>query len=101
MGAKLVVSDAHEGLKGAAAAAEAEPSVAERRLLRPSWPGHVWAYDFVQDRTSDGQPFRMLAVIDNYTCECLAIAVARPATEVAERCTSPRTPTLATSLRRC
>ena len=22
--------------------------------------GHVWAYDFVQDRTSDGRPFRML-----------------------------------------
>ena len=45
--------------------------------LRPSWPGHVWAYAFVQDRTSDGRPFRMLTVIDEYTRECLAIVVAR------------------------
>ena len=45
--------------------------------LRPCWPGHVWAYDFVQDRTSDGRHFRMLTVIDEYTRECLAIVVAR------------------------
>jgi transposase InsO family protein len=45
--------------------------------LRPCWPGHVWAYDFVQDRTHDGRRFRMLTVIDEYTRECLAIAVAR------------------------
>jgi putative transposase len=45
--------------------------------LRPCWPGHVWAYDFVQDRTRDGRPFRMLTVIDEYTRECLAIVVAR------------------------
>jgi putative transposase len=45
--------------------------------LRPCWPGHVWAYDFVQDRTHDGRPFRMLTVIDEYTRECLAITVAR------------------------
>ncbi len=45
--------------------------------LRPCWPGHVWAYDFVGDRTSDGRPFRMLTVIDEYTRECLAIVVAR------------------------
>ena len=45
--------------------------------LRPCWPGHVLAYDFVQDRTSDGRPFRMLTVIDEYTRECLAIVVAR------------------------
>jgi transposase InsO family protein len=45
--------------------------------LRPCWPGHVWAYDFVQDRTSDGRPFRMLTIIDEYTRECLAIVVAR------------------------
>ncbi len=45
--------------------------------LRPCWPGHVWAYDFVGDRTSDGRTFRMLTVIDEYTRECLAIVVAR------------------------
>jgi transposase InsO family protein len=45
--------------------------------LRPCWPGHVWAYDFVQDRTHDGRRFRMLTVIDEYTRECLAVVVAR------------------------
>jgi hypothetical protein len=33
--------------------------------------------DFVQDRTADGRPFRMLVVLDEYTPECLAIEVAR------------------------
>ena len=45
--------------------------------LQPCWPTHVWAYDFVQDRTHDGRRFRMLTVIDEYTRECLAIVVAR------------------------
>ena len=45
--------------------------------LRPSWPNHVWSYDFVQDRTHDGRAFRMLTVIDEYTRECLAIQVDR------------------------
>jgi len=35
--------------------------------LRPCWPGHVWAYDFVQDCTRDGRKFRMLTVIDEFT----------------------------------
>ena len=45
--------------------------------LRPCWPNHVWAYDFVEDRTHDGRKFRMLTVIEEYTRECLAIEVAR------------------------
>ena len=45
--------------------------------LRPCWRNHVWAYDFVMDRTHDGKAFRMLTVIDEYTRECLAIHVAR------------------------
>jgi transposase InsO family protein len=45
--------------------------------LRPSWRHHVWSYDFVQDRTDDGKPFRMLVVIDEFSRECLAIVVAR------------------------
>jgi transposase InsO family protein len=48
--------------------------------LRPCWPAHVWAYDFVQDRTSEGRPFRMLTIIDEYTRECLAIVVAQRTT---------------------
>ena len=44
--------------------------------LRPKRPSHVWAYDFVEDRTHDGRKFRMLTVIDEFTRECLAITVA-------------------------
>jgi putative transposase len=47
--------------------------------LRPAWPNHVWSYDFVADRTSDGRPLKMLTVVDEYTRECLAIDVERRA----------------------
>ncbi len=45
--------------------------------LRAERRNHVWSYDFVMDRTSDGRAFRMLTVIDESTRECLAIDVAR------------------------
>ncbi len=45
--------------------------------LRPERPNHVWAYDFVTDRTTEGRAFRMLTVVDEYTRECLAIVVDR------------------------
>ncbi|MFC7292845.1 IS3 family transposase [Hirschia litorea] len=45
--------------------------------LRPECQGHVWSYDFVQDRTHDGKIYRMLCVIDEFTRECLAIRVER------------------------
>src|SRR5262245_59443640 len=45
--------------------------------LRPTSPNHVWAYDFVHERTHDGQALRLLTVVDEYTRECLAIRVAR------------------------
>jgi transposase InsO family protein len=45
--------------------------------LRPERPNHVWSYDFVQDKTEDKRPFRMLTVIDEFTRRCLAIVVAR------------------------
>ena len=44
--------------------------------LRPERPNHVWAYDFVEDRTHDGRKFRMLCVVDEFTRESLAIRVA-------------------------
>ena len=44
--------------------------------LRAEYPNHVWSYDFVHDRTSDGRAFRMLNMIDEYTRECLANAIA-------------------------
>ena len=45
--------------------------------LRAEHANHVWAYDFVFDRTADGRKLRMLTVVDEYTRECLAIEVAR------------------------
>jgi putative transposase len=45
--------------------------------LRPERPNHVWAYDFVQDRTRDGRVLRMLVVVDGFSRECLAIRVGR------------------------
>lgn len=45
--------------------------------LRALRRNHVWAYDFVADRTRDGRAFRMLTVIDEFTRECLAIEVKR------------------------
>jgi transposase InsO family protein len=45
--------------------------------LRPEYPGHVWAYDFVEDRTHDGRKFRILTIIDEASRECLALIVAR------------------------
>lgn len=45
--------------------------------LRPQYKGHVWSYDFVQDRTHEGKVFRMLCIIDEFTRECHAIRVER------------------------
>jgi putative transposase len=44
---------------------------------RPERPNHVWAYDFVRDRTRDGRVLRMLVVVDEFSRECLAIRVGR------------------------
>jgi len=45
--------------------------------LRPEYTDHVWAYDFVADRTHDGKALRMLTVVDEYSRECLAIVPGR------------------------
>jgi putative transposase len=49
-----------------------------RRIRRRAeYPKHVWSYDFVMDRTQDGRPLKLLTIVDEYTRECLAIAVRR------------------------
>ena len=45
--------------------------------LKPEYRNHVWSYDFVQDRTSNGRKYRILTVIDEYTRECLAMKIGR------------------------
>jgi putative transposase len=48
--------------------------------LRPEYKDHVWSYDFMIDRTTDGRTLKILNIIDEYTRECLAILVARKVT---------------------
>ena len=45
--------------------------------LRPQYKHHVWSYDFVTTRTTDGRAFRILNIMDEYTRECLCILVNR------------------------
>ena len=60
--------------------------------LRPGRANHVWAYDFVEDRTRDGRKLRLLNVeprgspdvVDEFTRECLTIRV-RPQEEGSSR----------------
>lgn len=41
---------------------------------------HVWTYDFLFERTEDGRQVKILAVVDEYTRECLCTNVARSIT---------------------
>ena len=45
--------------------------------LRPHIPNHVWSIDLVHDRLSNGGPYTMLTVLDEYTREALAVIVAK------------------------
>ena len=40
---------------------------------RAEFRDHVWSYDFVFDRTQDGKPIKILAVVDEFTRECLLL----------------------------
>ena len=40
--------------------------------LRPEHKNHVWSYDFVEDRLTNGRRVRWLNIIDEYSRECLA-----------------------------
>ena len=45
--------------------------------LRPEHKDHVWSYDFMVERTSNGKAFRILNIIDEFTRECLSVKVNR------------------------
>lgn len=62
--------------------------------LRAEHLNHVWACDFVFDRTVDGRKLRMLTWVDEHTRERLAIEVARRFTsqEVLTRACRPIRP---------
>ena len=38
--------------------------------LRAERPNQVWALDFMFDTTSDGRPFKVLSMCDEFTKEC-------------------------------
>lgn len=38
---------------------------------------HVWCVDFIHDRDDRGRPLKWLSVVDEYTRECVALAVER------------------------
>jgi putative transposase len=44
--------------------------------LQAAYPGHIWAYDFVEDALAAGTPLRILIVMDEFTREGLALDVA-------------------------
>ena len=48
--------------------------------IKAAYPGHVWAWDFIMDRTTDGRPVKMLKMVDEYTRQCLVIRPARSLT---------------------
>jgi len=41
---------------------------------------HVWAWDFIFDRTTNGSSLKWLSIVDEYTRECLALKVDRSIT---------------------
>ena len=43
--------------------------------LRPHHQNHIWSIDFVHDKLSNGQSYKMLTVIDEYTREALCVVV--------------------------
>ncbi len=45
--------------------------------LRPEYKNHVWSYDLMMARTTEGRAFRILTIIDEYTRESLAILTQR------------------------
>lgn len=51
---------------------------ARSRSPRPeaTHPGHIWAYDFVEDALASGTTFKVLTVMDEFTREGLALEVA-------------------------
>lgn len=50
---------------------------------RAEHPDHVWAWDFIHDRTEDGRPLKWLSIVDEYTRECVALVVDRSLTSEA------------------
>ena len=44
-------------------------------MLLPEAPNQRWSLDFVSDALNNGRRFRVLAVVDDFTRECLALVI--------------------------
>jgi putative transposase len=42
-------------------------------IALPQGPNQRWSMDFVSDATIDGRRFRILAIVDDFTRECLCL----------------------------
>ena len=48
-------------------------------MLVPEWPNERWSLDVVSDAFTDGCRFRVLAIVDDFSRECLALVADTPA----------------------
>jgi putative transposase len=56
-----------------------KPALGTRRpFTLPSCPNERWSLDFVSDAFTDGRRFRVMAVVDGFTRECLALVADTP-----------------------
>lgn len=44
-----------------------------RPMLAPEKPNERWSLDFVSDAFTDGRRFRVLAIVDDFSRECMAL----------------------------
>jgi len=51
--------------------------VSTARRQRAASPNQVWSWDLIHDQTQGGSSLRILTLLDEYTKQCLAIAVGR------------------------
>jgi putative transposase len=42
---------------------------------RAEHPNHVWAYDFMEDRTESGRKLRILTIVDEFTRRCIEVEI--------------------------
>jgi len=58
-------------------------------MALPQGPNQRWSLDFLSDATTDGRRFRVLAIVDDFTRECLVLvadsSLARPAGRARDR----------------
>jgi putative transposase len=60
-------------------------------LALPQAPNQRWSLDFLHDQLRDGRRFRVLAIVDDFTRECLALVAD---TSLSGRRVGPRSPAL-------